>query len=151
MKPFPTGAPVFGSLLLLAFPALSSCQGEAGESAAESAEKEKVISHPWDWVPAEPALAAGREVYLAECSGCHDEGEEGAVALIDLKEWDLRRAKGREVLHDHAINGYQGVDGKMPARGGTPSLTDEEVKNAVNYMLSATASFSKDKTPPLSP
>jgi len=38
-------------------------------------------------------------------------------------------------LLDHGINGFTGSDGEMPARGGTESLTDEEVTNAVKFML----------------
>ena len=78
---------------------------------------------------------AGREIYLIECSGCHDEGEEGAPALTNAGEWSTRSEKELAVLLDHALNGWQGPDGKMPARGGTPTLTDQEVTNAVNYML----------------
>ena len=98
-------------------------------------EKEKKPEHPWDWIPSDPALLAGREIYQIECSGCHDEGEEGAPSLAKAEEWDKRSEQGLAVLLDHAINGFQGPDGEMPARGGTPSLTDEEVTNAVNYML----------------
>ncbi len=35
------------------------------------------------------------------------------------------------MLLDHAINGYKG----MPAKGGNPTLTDEDVKKAVMHML----------------
>jgi len=38
-------------------------------------------------------------------------------------------------LNDHAINGYQGANGVMPAKGGNMSLSDDEVKNAVAYMV----------------
>ena len=91
--------------------------------------------HPSDWIPGDPLLATGREIYMSECSGCHDEGEEGAPRLSRKEEWDTRMEQGLPVLLDQAINGFQGPDGKMPARGGTPSLTDEEVTLAVNYML----------------
>jgi len=116
------------------FIALAACK-PSGEQAASAVEEDSHPKHPWDWIPEDEALVAGREVYLAECSFCHDEGEEGAPRLAKKAEWDEREAKGLAVLLDHAINGFQGPDGKMPARGGTDTLTDEEVTNAVNYML----------------
>ena len=120
------------SSLSLAF--LFSCKSSSEEAAAEP-EKESKPAHPWDWIPEDPDLLAGRAIYQVECSGCHDEGEEGAPSLAKADEWATRADKGLDVLLDHAINGFQGPDGKMPARGGTPSLTDQEVTNAVNYML----------------
>ncbi|MGJ8724964.1 MAG: c-type cytochrome [Roseibacillus sp.] len=126
MKPF-----LLLSCFSLAF--LSSCKSSP-EEAAET-EKEIKPEHPWDWIPSDPDLLAGRAIYQIECSGCHDEGEEGAPSLAKAEEWETRSEKGLAVLLDHAINGFQGPDGEMPARGGTPSLTDEEVTNAVNYML----------------
>ncbi|MDQ8192022.1 c-type cytochrome [Roseibacillus persicicus] len=115
---------------------LTSCDSPK-ESDTVSEKSPPPPEHPWDWIPEDPALASGREIYLMECSGCHDEGEEGAPALTKKSEWDTRSEQGLAVLLDHALNGFQGPDGKMPARGGTPSLTDEEVTNAVNYMLAA--------------
>lgn len=121
-------------LSLLCLPLLWSCKPAPDESTEQKPQETK-SKHPWDWIPEDSALIAGREIYLIECAGCHDEGEEGAPALTKTEEWQTRSNKGLTVLLDHAINGFQGPDGKMPARGGTPSLTDEEVTNAVNYML----------------
>jgi cytochrome c5 len=39
-------------------------------------------------------------------------------------------------LKDHAINGFQGSAGYMPAKGGRVDLSDEEVASAVEYMVS---------------
>jgi cytochrome c5 len=44
-------------------------------------------------------------------------------------------AQGIETLHKHAIEGFTGTKGMMPARGGSPALTDDEVKSAVDYMV----------------
>ena len=115
--------------------ALVSCKPESNEQVPPTAEVKKEASHPWDWEPTDSALKAGKVVYLAECASCHNEGEEGAPALTKSKEWAKRKAKGIATLFDHAINGFDGIDGEMPARGSTPSLTDEEVKNAVSFMI----------------
>ena len=45
-----------------------------------------------------------------------------------------RYAQGKETLYKHAIEGYTGSKGMMPARGGGTSLTDDEVKAAVDFM-----------------
>ncbi|MGC6427226.1 MAG: c-type cytochrome [Akkermansiaceae bacterium] len=116
---------------------LTACKSEEPAEEAAAPEEKKEPKHPWDWEPTDAALVAGKAVYMAECSGCHNEGEEGAPALTKAKEWAERETKGMATLFDHAINGFDGYDGEMPARGGTPSLTDEEVKNAVTFMIKA--------------
>ena len=92
-------------------------------------------AHPWDWVPADPVLAGGRVVYLDEGALCHDEGEEGAPRLTKKDEWLTRMTKGEGTLVNHAIEGFIGEDGEMPARGGSKHLSDDEVVNAVRYMI----------------
>ena len=124
-------------LILIASLALVSCKEAEQEKSTSTPEPAPGPTHPWDWKPDDSALKAGRTVYLAECAGCHNEGEEGAPALTRLEEWTKREEKGLPVLFEHAINGFDGIDGEMPARGGTPSLTDEQVKQAVTYMIKA--------------
>ncbi|MEM0897728.1 MAG: c-type cytochrome, partial [Verrucomicrobiota bacterium] len=111
---------------------LASCGGPA-ETSAEESEPEK--SHPWDWVPDDPELLSGKEVYLQECSLCHNEGEEGAPALVDAEEWADRAEQGIDTMIRKAIKGFIGPDGEMPARGGSDYLTDEEMASAVKFMV----------------
>ena len=40
------------------------------------------------------------------------------------------------MLYQHAINGYQGKAGVMPAKGGS-GAPDDDVKAAVRYMVDA--------------
>ena len=61
-------------------------------------------------------------------------GIAGAPKLGDQAAWEARIAQGMDVLVDHAINGYQGDNGIMPAKGGRMDLSDEAVANAVAYM-----------------
>ena len=49
--------------------------------------------------------------------------------------WGARIAQGVETLHSHAIAGYTGPAGVMPARGGNPALSDDQVKATVDWML----------------
>jgi cytochrome c5 len=41
-----------------------------------------------------------------------------------------------EAMTTNAINGFQGAQGYMPAKGGFTSLTDADVTAAVAYMVS---------------
>ena len=78
----------------------------------------------------------GEAVYKKTCFACHDNAVLGAPKLDDKANWAPRIAKGMEVLYSNAINGYQGVQGNMPAKGGNAPLSDDEVKQAVDYMVS---------------
>jgi cytochrome c5 len=103
--------------------------GEEGASAAPVAQ---TVSEP------EPVAAAlsGPQVYNNACLACHGAGIGGAPVLGDADAWAPRIAQGIDVLRDHAINGYQGSAGYMPAKGGRTDLSDDEVANAVDYMVS---------------
>nr|CAA6821472.1 MAG: Cytochrome c class I [uncultured Thiotrichaceae bacterium] len=79
--------------------------------------------------PAAPARS-GEEVYKAACLACHAAGVLEAPKL-EPGAWDGRIEKGLEGLTTSAINGLNA----MPARGGNPDITDEELSNAVSYML----------------
>lgn len=84
-----------------------------------------------------PVFADGREIWMGTCQACHAETLSGAPLITDKAAWLPRLAKGREVLYRSALHGFVGVKGtEMPARGGNPSLTDEQVKAAVDYMVS---------------
>lgn len=54
----------------------------------------------------------------------------------DQEDWAPRIAQGKDVLYQHSIEGYSGDKGAMPARGGAPSLSDDEMKAAVDYLVS---------------
>jgi cytochrome c5 len=80
--------------------------------------------------------ANGEETYKAVCTACHAAGVAGAPKFGDKAAWTARLAQGKATLYDHALNGYKNK-GVMPARGGNPALTDELVKDAVDYMAKA--------------
>jgi cytochrome c5 len=87
--------------------------------------------------PAAPAAAAkpdGKAVYDKACTACHTAGIAGAPKTGDKAAWAPRIAQGANVLYDHAIKGFQGKAGVMPAKGGNTALSDDEVKAAVDYM-----------------
>tara|TARA_Y100000590_G_scaffold13842_2_gene16674 strand:- start:3242 stop:3733 length:492 start_codon:yes stop_codon:yes gene_type:complete len=76
-------------------------------------------------------IKSGEQVYNAVCLACHSSGAAGAPVTGNKDQWNERIAEGVDHLYEQAINGI----GVMPARGGDPSLTDDEVKAAVDYMI----------------
>lgn len=84
---------------------------------------------------AEPAAAgeakSGEAVYNAGCLACHGTGAAGAPKLGDKAAWEPRFAQGIDTLVSHAISGK----GAMPPKGGNPSWSDQEIRNAIEFML----------------
>lgn len=76
----------------------------------------------------------GSVVYTNLCGACHGSGVGGAPTLTQAA-WASRTAQGMEVLVKHAIDGYQGSAGLMPARGGNPALSDAQVEATVKWMV----------------
>ncbi len=74
----------------------------------------------------------GKAVYNAVCHTCHAAGLLGSPIFGDAGAWGPRIAKGKDTLYTHAINGFNA----MPAKGGA-DIPDEEVQNAVDYMVEA--------------
>lgn len=66
---------------------------------------------------------------------CHAAGVAGAPKPGDKENWAPRIAQGTETLYKHSIEGYTGNSSMMPARGGNPKLTDDEMKAAVDFMV----------------
>lgn len=80
-------------------------------------------------------VMTGPQVYNQACVACHGSGLAGAPMTGDSDAWSARVAQGNDTLYGHAINGYQGEAGYMPAKGGLTILSDEEVIVTVQYML----------------
>ena len=93
-------------------------------------------------VPATPTATAtagpdGKKVFDGLCTSCHSVPGIGAPVFGNKDDWAPRIAQGKETLYNHALNGFTGPSGfMMPAKGGNPALSDEEVKAAVDYMVS---------------
>jgi cytochrome c5 len=80
---------------------------------------------------------AGDAVFNMACVACHGAGVAGAPKFGDKAAWAPRVAKGLDTMHKHALEGFQGQAGFMPAKGGRTDLTDKSVMNAVDYMAAA--------------
>jgi|SRR5688572_16472608 cytochrome c5 len=83
-----------------------------------------------------PALPTdGSSAYSAACSACHGAGIAGAPKVGDKAAWAPRVAQGKDTLYKHAIEGFNGKTGVMPAKGGQTAWPDDLVKQAVDHML----------------
>ncbi len=82
-----------------------------------------------------PVPKNGMEAFQQVCSACHGQGIAGAPKAGDAAAWGPRIAKGKQTLYDHAMKGFQGSAGVMPAKGGRPDLPDDVIRQAVDYMV----------------
>lgn len=80
-------------------------------------------------------MMSGPQVYNEACLVCHGAGVGGAPVLGDAANWSARIDQGNDTLYLHAIEGYTGESGFMPAKGARMDLSDDEVRAAVDYMV----------------
>ena len=77
--------------------------------------------------------ADGKKVYESTCIACHGAGIANAPKFGDKAAWAPLLVHGAEHLYEPALKGK----GAMPPRGGNLTLSDAEVKAAVNYLVGA--------------
>lgn len=75
---------------------------------------------------------SGEKVYNTTCSACHLGGVANSPKFGDKAAWAPRIAKGKDTLYEHALKGFNA----MPPKGGNAALKDEDVKAAVDFMVS---------------
>jgi len=81
------------------------------------------------------AFANGEKTYKAACIACHSTGAAGSPKVGDKAAWVDRIKQDKNTLYEHAIKGFKGAKGFMPAKGGRTDLSDADVKAAVDYMI----------------
>jgi cytochrome c5 len=74
---------------------------------------------------------AGAAVYDKVCKSCHATGMMNAPKLGDGAAWAERIARGEDAMVESTLKGIN----KMPARGGCAACSDDDLRNAVAYML----------------
>lgn len=74
--------------------------------------------------------AKGKSVYDAACMACHAAGVAGAPKTGDKAAWAPRLKTGKDALYASALKGK----GAMPPKGGNASLSDGDIKAAVDYL-----------------
>lgn len=80
---------------------------------------------------AEGDAKAGEAVYNRACKMCHGTGMMGAPKTGDKAAWASRIARGAEELTKNAIAGIRA----MPPRGTCGSCSDQDIANAVAYLI----------------
>lgn len=126
------------SLLIAALLAslLAACGKQESAPPAASAPAAPAAAPAPAPAPAAAQNTAGEGVYKKVCAMCHAAGVAGAPKPGDKADWGPRIAQGKDTLYKHALEGFTGQKGMMPARGGAATLTDDEVKAAVDYIAS---------------
>ena len=94
-----------------------------GDPCAESIDKASVVA----------AARTEDQVYNAACAGCHISGAAGAPKTGDAGAWASRLDKGMDTLVKHVVEGYNA----MPARGLCTDCSDQELADAVAFMVDA--------------
>jgi len=82
-----------------------------------------------------PIPKDGAQVYEQVCSACHGLGIAGAPKAGDVAAWGPRLAKGKTVLYDHALHGFTGQAGTMPAKGNRLDIPDAIIEQGVDHMM----------------
>ncbi len=80
----------------------------------------------------------GKTIYENYCAGCHTTGLHGAPKYGDTLRWNTAIKKGQAKLYLNTIHGI----GAMPAKGTCLACNDEDIQQAVDYILLSI----KDKT-----
>jgi cytochrome c5 len=73
----------------------------------------------------------GESVYNTFCTACHTPGVMGAPKIHNADDWSARIAQGKDMLAEHAINGFNA----MPAKGSCMDCSDEEIIAAIDHMI----------------
>lgn len=117
-----------------AAPADAAASGEAASApaadAAAPADAPKADAAKAEDKGAAASGVDGKKVYEASCQACHGGAVPGVPHVGKKEDWAPRIKQGKDTLHKHALEGFNA----MPAKGGNGSLSDDEVKAAVDYM-----------------
>lgn len=100
--------------------------GEAGAAAIQQA----AVSPATEQKVAFDGSLDGEMIYGNVCSACHTSGAAGAPQP-GTEAMVARAQKGVDALLQSALNGLNA----MPARGGRPDLSDEQIRASIEFML----------------
>lgn len=79
-----------------------------------------------------PQEEQGKATYEQYCSICHRDGLAGAPKYHDAKDWQPRLDK--KTIDDLVASANKGLNA-MPIKGTCSECSDEDLKNAIQYML----------------
>jgi cytochrome c5 len=90
---------------------------------------------------AAPGSRAAADIVKNTCAACHQTGAANAPKLGNAEEWAPRIKTGVNAMVQSVIKGK----GAMPPKAGDPSLTDNEIHNAVVLMANQAGGKFKEK------
>jgi len=109
--------------------------GQDNTALAIAAASASPVLPPASATPTAAGAMDGKSVYETACVACHGSGLAGAPRLGDKVAWAPRISQGIATLETHALKGFQGATGLMPAKGGRVDLPDDAIKAAVEHMV----------------
>ena len=78
----------------------------------------------------------GKRVFNQSCITCHLYGTGGATMLRDADSWELLlNKKTMKEIYLNVLNGYIGDKGPMPKKGGCIQCSEEDLLDAIEYIL----------------
>ncbi|VVE70707.1 cytochrome C [Pandoraea captiosa] len=131
-EPAEPAKPASGAAAATSAPAAAS-GADAGSAAAAAAAMASLKTAAPAAASAGGNLDAGKKLYDTVCMACHASGVMNAPKFGDKAAWAPRIATGIDTLHNAAIKGLNA----MPPKGGAANASDDDVKAAVDYMVSA--------------
>ncbi len=81
---------------------------------------------------AKAAAVDGKGIYDKVCVACHAVSVAGSPKLGDKAAWAPRIQTGTAAMMQSVVKGK----GVMPPKAGNPSLTDAEIRAAIEFMVS---------------
>jgi cytochrome c5 len=124
---------ILSSFVLFTFTACGGGEGDSKAAAETPKAETKAVASDFSYT--DENITAGEAVYQKACIACHAAGIAGAAAITDKARWEANKAKGLETLRQHALNGYTGNYGTMPPKGACADCDENDLKNAILYML----------------
>ncbi|QSP93576.1 cytochrome-c oxidase, cbb3-type subunit III [Marinobacter salinisoli] len=138
---------IFGLCYLALYPGLGNWKGLLGWTShnqweaevAEADEKFGEIYAQYGNTPVaelannEDALKIGQRLFANNCAVCHGTAARGQVGFPNLTDDDWLYGGTPDAILETLYNGRMG---NMPAKGVMPNMTNEQVDQVVNYVLS---------------
>jgi cytochrome c5 len=112
---------------------LSLMLAACGQKSAPAAGDSTAGSAPAPAVAVTAADPAVQKIYDTTCKSCHGVPASGAPQAGDAKAWGPRIAQGKDVLIDHATNGFKG----MPPMGMCPQCSEKDLVSLIEMMSGA--------------
>jgi len=104
----------------------------AAPAKQEAAAPAQQAAAPAQQAAASPQKADGKAVYDKVCFACHQTSVANSPKLGDQAAWAPRIKTGMDSLVQSVLKGK----GAMPPKGGNPALSEQEIRAAVDFMVS---------------